>query len=99
MLDLFLIILLIISIFKPDIMLSKKTKEKASEEQKHTLAKNYRKIFGLCIATIELNALRRYVGEGMGIILLLATIVVIILFFVLAIPAIKENRKINKELE
>ena len=34
MLDLFLIIILIISIAKPDILLAKNVKEKASDEQK-----------------------------------------------------------------
>lgn len=43
MLDLFLIIILIISIAKPDILLAKNVKEKASDEQKQILVKNYRK--------------------------------------------------------
>ena len=39
MLDLFLIIILIISLAKPDILLAKKVKEKASDEQKKIIEK------------------------------------------------------------
>ena len=53
MLDLFLIIILIISIAKPDILLAKNVKEKASDEQKQILVKNYRKIYAILIALFE----------------------------------------------
>ncbi len=98
MLDLILIILLIVSISKPDILLAKKVREKANEEQKSVLAKNIRKVYGFLIATIETVALRRYVDDDLGIVLLIVTIVLLVLFFVFAVPAIKENRKILKEL-
>ena len=40
MIDLILIIMLIVSLAKPDILLSKKMKEKATDEQKNILTKN-----------------------------------------------------------
>ncbi len=94
MIDLILIIILIISLSKPDILLSKKMKEKATEEQKRILTKNLRKIYAIMIATIESLALMRYT-EIVGVIL---AIVFIVLFFVISLPAIKENKKITKEI-
>lgn len=94
MIDLILIIILIISLSKPDILLSKKMKEKATEEQKRILTKNLRKIYAIMIATIESLALMRYT-EMVGVIL---AIVFIVLFFVISLPAIKENKKITKEI-
>lgn len=94
MIDLILIIMLIISLFKPDVLLSKKIKEKANDEQKKILTKNLRKIYAIMIALLESVALIRYT-EFVGIIL---AIVCIILFFVISLPAIKENSKITKEL-
>lgn len=99
MLDLILIILLIISIAKPDILLAKKVREKANEEQKNVLAKNIRKVYGFLIATIETVALHRYVDGDLEIVLHIVTIVIFILFCVFAIPGIKENRKILNELK
>lgn len=87
--------MLIISIFKPDILLAKNIKEKASEEQKTILTKNLRKIYAITVATFESLALMRYT-EFIGVILAL---VFIILFFTLSLPAIKENSKITKELK
>ena len=95
MLDLILIILIIISLFKPDILLAKKVKEKASEEQKMTVAKNLRKIYATLVGLIESIALIRY-SEIVGIIL---AIVFLVLFCIFAIPGIKENSKILKELD
>lgn len=94
MIDLILIIIIIVSLAKPDILLSKKMKEKANEEQKNILTKNLRKIYAIMVALFESLALMRY-KETVGIIL---TIVFIILFFVISVPAIKENSKITKEL-
>lgn len=94
MIDLILIIMLIVSLFKPDVLLSKKMKERATDEQKKILTKNLRKIYAIMVATFESLALMRYT-EFVGIIL--AT-VFIILFFVISLPAIKENSKITKEL-
>lgn len=94
MIDLILIIMLIVSLAKPDILLSKKMKEKANEEQKAILTKNIRKIYAIMVALFESVALMRYT-EVIGIIL---TIAFIILFFVISLPAIKENSKITKEL-
>lgn len=99
MLDLFLIILLIISISKPDVLLAKKVKESTTEEQKNTLAKNFRKIYGLLIATIECTALQRYIDSDFSFIFLLVSLVLLVLFFVFAIPAIKENREIVKNIK
>lgn len=87
--------MLIISLSKPDILLSKKIKEKANDEQKTILTKNLRKIYGIMVATFESLALMRY-NELVGIIL---AIVFIILFFTLSLPAIKENSRITKELK
>ena len=95
MIDLILIIMLVISIFKPDILLAKNIKEKASEEQKTILTKNLRKIYAITVATFESLALMIYT-EFIGVILAL---VFIILFFTLSLPAIKENSKITKELK
>ncbi len=94
MIDLILIIMLIVSLSKPDILLSKKMKEKASDEQKKILTNNLRKIYAIMVATFESLALIRYT-EFVGSIL---TVVFIILFFVVSLPAIKENSKIVKEL-
>ena len=94
MIDLILIIMLIVSLFKPDVLLSKKTKEVANEEQRKILIKNYRKIYAIMIATFESLALMRYT-EYVGMIL---AIIFIILFFVISLPAVKENKKIQKEL-
>ncbi len=90
MLDLILIIMLIVSLFKPDILLSKKMKESANDEQKIILTKNSRKIYAIMVALFESMALMRYT-EMMGI-------VFTILFLVISLPAIKENLKITKEL-
>ncbi len=94
MLDLILIIMLIVSLAKPDILLSKKMKERANDEQKVVLTKNLRKIYAIMVAVFESAALMRYT-EILGIIL---SIVFIILFFAISLPAIKENSKIIKEL-
>ena len=90
----FIFIIIIVSLAKPDILLSKKMKEKANEEQKNILTKNLRKIYAIMVALFESLALMRY-KETVGIIL---TIVFLILFFVISVPAIKENSKITKEL-
>jgi hypothetical protein len=94
MIDLILIIMIIVSLAKPDILLSKKMKEKANEEQKNILTKNLRKIYSVIVALFESLALMRYT-EIVGIIL---AIVFIILFIIISVPAIKENSKITKEL-
>lgn len=99
MLDLILIILLIISISKPDVLLAKKVREKASEEQKSVLVKNLRKIYGIFIAAVETGALCRYVEGGFLIALIAAEIAIIVLFFIFALPGIKQNRQILKELK
>lgn len=94
MIDLILIIMIIVSLAKPDVLLSKKMKEKANEEQKNILTKNLRKIYSVIVALFESLALMRYT-EIVGIIL---AIVFIILFIIISVPAIKENSKITKEL-
>lgn len=94
MLDLILIIMLIVSLFKPDILLSKKMKEKANDEQKKVLTKNLRKIYAILVGIFESLSIRSY-NQGIGTIL---TIVFLILFFVISLPATKENSKIKKEL-
>ena len=94
MIDLILIIMIIVSLAKPDILLSKKMKEKANEEQKNILTKNLRKIYSVIVALFVSLALMRYT-EIVGIIL---AIVFIILFIIISVPAIKENSKITKEL-
>lgn len=93
MIDLILIIMLIISLAKPDVLLSKKIKERASDEQKGILANNYRKIYAILVGSFESIALIQYI-DIIGIILAL---VCIILFFKFSLPAIKENKKIVKE--
>ena len=95
MIDLILIIMLIVSLFKPNVLLSKKMKEKATDEQKNVLTKNLIKIYAIMVATFESLALMRYT-EVVGIIL---SVVFIILFFTISLPAIKENSKITKELK
>ena len=93
-LDLFLIIILIISIAKPDILLAKKVKEKASDEQKQILVKNYRKIYAIIIALFESLAIMRY-STIIGFVLV---IIFFILFFTISWPATKQNKQILKEL-
>ena len=94
MLDLVLIILLIISLFKPDILLSKKLKEKANDEQKKILTKNLRKIYAVTVASFESISLTRYNILFGGILL----IICLILLFTISLPAAKENSKLIKEL-
>lgn len=94
MIDLLLIILLIISLFKPDILLSKKVKERANQEQQAILVKNSRKIYAILVAFFESSALIRYVST-LGAIL---AIIFFILFITISLPAVKENRRILKEL-
>lgn len=94
MLDLILIILLIMSISKPEVLLAKKIREKANDDQKKILVKNLRKIYGLMIGVFESLALIRYI-QMVGIILF---VTFLILFLIIAIPAIRENSKIVKEL-
>ena len=94
MLDLILIIILIISLVKPDVLLSKKLKEKANNEQKIILTKNLRKQYSILVGLLESSALIRYIGT-FGAIL---AIIFIILFFKISLPAIKENSKIIKDL-
>ena len=94
MLDLFLIIILIISLAKPDILLAKKVKEKASDEQKQTLVKNYRKIYAILIALFESLAIMRY-STIVGFVLV---IIFFILFFTISWPATKQNKQIINDL-
>ncbi len=94
MLDLILIIMLIVSLSKPDVLLAKKLREKANEDQKKILVKNLRKIYVLMIATFESIALIRYT-KIVGIVL---AVIFVILFIIISIPAIKENRSIIKEI-
>ena len=94
MLDLFLIIMLIVSFSKPDVLLTKKMKEAANDEQKAILTKNFRKIYAVFIGLIESLSLIRYFAM-VGIVL---SVVCLVLVFVISIPAIKENNKIVKEL-
>ena len=84
MIDLILIIILIISLFKPDILLPKKIKEKANDEQKTILTKDLRKIYSIIVFTFESIAITRF-NQGVGLILM---IVSLILFFVICIGPI-----------
>ena len=85
MLDLILIILLLVSLSKPEVLLSKKLKEAANDEQKNILASNFRKLYAVIIATFESMAVSRYNGT---IGALLTIVCVILLFKVLPIPSI-----------
>ena len=60
--------MLIVSLSKPDILLAKKVKEKANEEQKNIMVKNLRKIYAIMVGLFESMALMRYT-EIVGIIL------------------------------
>lgn len=96
MLNLILIVLLIISLSKPDILIAKKYREKANDEQKAILAKNLRKSYVVFICATETLGITRYFGY-LGVIPLVISVV---LFFALSVRAgIKENRKIVKELK
>lgn len=94
MLDLILIIMLIVSLAKPDFLLAKKMKEKANEEQKAILVKNLRKIYALLVALLESVALMNYTIIIGGIL----AVIFLVLFCVIAIPAVKANSKIVKEV-
>lgn len=96
MLDLILIILLIISLFKPDILLAKKMRDNANDEQKAILVKNLRKIYVILIGFIESIALIFYESIMWGAIV--STVIFVILFFVISLPAVKQNSKIVKEV-
>lgn len=94
MLDLVLIVLIIVSLSKPDILLSKDMKEKANEEQKKQLASNYRKLYSIVVASIESVALLRY-NMILGAVCI---IISFILLFAVAFPAKKKNKVILQEL-
>ena len=94
MLDLILIIILLISLAKPDILLANKVKEKANDEQKDRMLKNNRKIFGILIATFEGAAISRY----FPIIGIIISVILIVLLVTISLPAARENSKIMKEL-
>jgi hypothetical protein len=91
--------MLIISFSKPEILLNRKMKEKANDEQKAILVKNIRKIYCISIVIIETGAMSRYASSDWTILILVALIVESILLFKYSIPAIKENRKIINELK
>ena len=95
MLDLILIIILIVSLSKPEILLSKEMKEKANDDQKNALVSNLRKQYGIIVASLESLALMRHTEIIGGIL----AIVCLILLFKVAIPAKKEVAKIMKELQ
>jgi len=92
MISIILIILLIVSISKPDIFLSAKNKAKLSEEEIKKYANNSRKIYSIIIILFESTSLITYGSEILSIIGIIAAIVSIILFFKLSLPAIKENK-------
>ncbi len=94
MLDLILIIMIIISLAKPEILLSKDMKEKANEEQKKQLASNYRKLYSIVVASLESAALLRY----NMIVGLVCIVISLILLFAIAIPAKNKNKVILQEL-
>lgn len=94
MLSLIILILGIVSLFKPEVLLSKKMKEKCNEEQKKILAKNLRKIDFSLILLLEYHEISKYYKNIETIYL----IILLILFFVLVLPASKEIQKIKKEL-
>lgn len=97
MLDLILIIIIVVSLFKPDVLLAKKIKEKANDEQKEILTRNLRKTYSILVALLESLALMRY--ENFETIGLISGIIFAILVFKVSIPAGKENRKIINELK
>ena len=103
MIDLILIIMLIVSLAKPDVLLSKKMKEKATDEQKKILTKNLRKIYAIIVAGIEVSFLMGHFESSafmrqFEFVWIILAIVFIILLFVVFLPAIKEFSRIKKEL-
>lgn len=100
MIELILIIILIIGLFKPEILLSKKMKEKANEEQKKVLTKNLRKIFAIVIVPISIDPIEK-LGDMMytNFLGLILAIVFFVLVFAVALPAIQENNRIVKEIK
>ena len=94
MIDLILIVLLIVSLAKPGILLSKRVKERANDAQQAILAKDMRKIWAIAIGLFESVALMRYTTVVGGIL----AIICILLFVLIALPAIKETSKIMHEL-
>lgn len=96
MIDLILIAFLIISIVKPDVLLSKKVRAKATPEQQKILVKNMRISYVVFIALIETMAISRYLESPT--ILLIPILIEIFVVFKYSIPAAKENRSILKTL-
>lgn len=100
MIELILIIILIISLFKPEILLSKKMKEKANEEQKKVLTKNLRKIFAIVIVPISFDPIEKLgIMRDTSFLGLILAIVFFVLVFAVALPAIQENNRIVKEIK
>lgn len=93
MIDLILIIIIIISLVDPEILLSKKVKDKASYKQKKILSNNIRKIYAILVGFFETLALTKYIDDY-GIILM---IIFIILILKISLPAAKENKRIVKD--
>lgn len=94
-----LTIIAIISLFKPDLLLGKKIREKVNEEQKEILIKNQRKIYCILAATFESLALSNIEYEMAKVIGTILTIIFGVLLFVVVGPAMKESSKIMKELK
>ncbi len=87
------VIFLVISYFKPNILLSKKVREKVDEKQKEILVKNRREIYFLLVVTFEFVTDTVVAPWWFN----LFTISFCIVMWILTIPQIKENRKIIKE--
>lgn len=96
MIDIILIIFLIVSWFKPEVLLSKKMKEKATEEEQKILVSNYKKYISCFILFLESYSIENNYSAGIGLILIIISFILLLKF---GWPAIKENSKIVKEIK
>ena len=97
MLSLMLIVLIVLSIVKPDLMISKKLKELASDEQYEELVKYTRisNVFTLSMAEIAL--ITPYYLEDSWLTIALYT-VLLVLFFAFGLKKIKRAAQLRKEI-
>ncbi len=93
MLTLVLLVFIIISYSKPELLISKKIKENATDEEKNIVSKNLRNIYITIILLIEGSSL---ISRTSGILQILGFVfaVIGIVCIVKFIPKFKENKEI-----
>lgn len=97
MAQLILIVIFIMAVIKPDLMIGKEYKEKATEEQKEKLYKNARITYGSFAGFFAGESI--FLLMDSSLLTLVFTIGFFVLLFTTIIPAMKETSQITKELK